>query len=370
MGRDQGRALPGAIAGADRAVNELEAVRLKQPRWLPNPLFRRLLEARAARFLRRALAGDDAWMAQRLHGIAEGAGFPLRKLALINALEPMLSAIGDVTEAPSLGACTAIAVRGSRSASGEPIIARNFDYLPLVQPFYVLRESRPRDGLRSLEFTAAPLAGAIDGMNERGLCITYNYAFTVDVPAPAPMVSLRIAETLSRCATVAEALDWLGSRPRWGAGLLMLADAEGDLASLELSHTCSELRRPGGGEDLLCHSNCFHTGRMHAVQVDPCCAYGERAPAVLRGVRPLQSPQARDARLQELLAGRDRLGPDDLAAVMSDHGAAGEPSDDTICMHSGYWNTTACLQWFPRRRCARISYSSACRAKYTEVRLE
>jgi len=38
----------------------------------------------------------------------------------------------------------------------------------------------------------------------------------------------------------------LTSRTRWGAGLLMLADAEGDLASLELSSTRSQLRRPQG----------------------------------------------------------------------------------------------------------------------------
>ena len=52
---------------------------------------------------------------------------------------------------------------GKQNNLGPRIIARNFDYLPLVQPFYVLRESRPRDGFRSLEFTVAPLGGAVDG---------------------------------------------------------------------------------------------------------------------------------------------------------------------------------------------------------------
>ena len=54
-------------------------------------------------------------------------------------------------------------MRGSRTADGAPVIARNFDYLPLVQPYYVTRESAPRDGFRSLEFTMASLAGAVDG---------------------------------------------------------------------------------------------------------------------------------------------------------------------------------------------------------------
>mgnify|MGYP002527445259 CR=1 FL=1 len=60
------------------------------------------------------------------------------------------------------------------------MVARNFDYLPLVQPFYLLRESRPTGKLRALEFTTAPLAGAVDVMNQQGLCITYDYCFTID----------------------------------------------------------------------------------------------------------------------------------------------------------------------------------------------
>jgi hypothetical protein len=31
----------------------------------------------------------------------------------------------------------------------------------------------------------APFAGAVDGVNEKGLCIAYNYAYTTDVP-PKP----------------------------------------------------------------------------------------------------------------------------------------------------------------------------------------
>ena len=49
---------------------------------------------------------------------------------LFNALEPVLSSVGGCTACP--GACSAVAVRGSRSITGEPMVARNFDYLPLI----------------------------------------------------------------------------------------------------------------------------------------------------------------------------------------------------------------------------------------------
>ena len=141
----------------------------------------------------------------------------------------MLSDVSRCTVVPAFGACSAVAVRGRRSATGEPVIARNFDYLPVVQPLYTLRESRPHSGLRSIDFTIAPFAGAIDGVNEEGLCITYDYAYVTDFngKGTAP-ISVIIAEALQRCATVADAAAWISSRPRWGGGLLMLADAGGE----------------------------------------------------------------------------------------------------------------------------------------------
>lgn len=367
MGRQQGEAVCSRIAAADRAVDNLEAFRLQRPGWLPYGLFRRAAEFRAQRFLGEALRGLPA--GERVNGIASGARLALRRVALLNALEPVLSSLADVTEVGPLGGCTAVAVRGSRSASGEPLILRNFDYLPLVQPYYTMRESRPAHGRRALEFTAAPLAGTVDGVNESGLCITYNYAFATDAAAPAPPISVLISEALATCATVAEAVEQMSKRPRWGAGLLMLADASGDIAALELSNSQSCVRRPGPGEDFIYHSNCFLTAEMRRVQIDERAVYTQRAATPLRGTRPLQSPELRDARLSELLQGDRALTPDDLAAVMSDHGRERVGSADTICMHSEYWNTTASLQWFPCSRKVRVAYAPACSAQHVELEL-
>ncbi len=60
------------------------------------------------------------------------------------------------------------------------------------------------------------------------------------------------------------------------------------------------------------------------------------------------------------------LGPDGLARLLADHGPAGTPDATTLCVHSDYWRTTACLQWFPRSRRLRASYSTACAAAFRE----
>jgi predicted choloylglycine hydrolase len=368
MGVAQGRMAKQQIQAARQQLAKLEAFRLRQPRYLPYQLYRWLAENKAARLLAGPLARDYPDMTERLAGIAEGAGQRPAAILLFNALEPLLSSVESYTACPA--ACSAVAVRGRRSATGEPIVARNFDYLPLVQPFYLVRESRPRGKRRAVEFTICPLAGAVDGMNDAGLCIVYNYGFTTDRPsAPSAPISMAISEALACCGSVTEAAKWIASRPRWGGGLLLLCDASGDLASLELSSTRSHLRRPAVGEDVLFQTNAFASDAMIQVQIPWEAVYTDKAPTPLRGKRLHQSSELRDQRFRELLAGTETLGAEELATIMADHGPTGTPSDGTPCMHSDYWVTTACLQFFPRSRQMRVAYDTACQATFTELQL-
>ena len=344
---------------------------MEQPRWMPFPWFLVLAEQKVSRVVAPGIAAAFPEMHARLQGIAEGAAISLRSLYLFIGLEALMASVDGRITIPALAAaCSAVAIRGRRAADGQPVIARNFDYLPIVQPFYSLRESRPAGGMRSMEFITAPMAGTIDGVNEAGLCVTYNYAFTLDRPnQPSGMISMAISEALARCRTVAEASDWITSRPRWGGGLLMLADPSGDIASLELSSTSSRLRRPAGDTDLIYHTNCFSDGHMCDVQVPTTAMFTDRVPAPLRGRRVLQSAQRRREQFERLFSNHAAFDSEQLRQLLGDHGASGQPSDDSLCMHGSYWTTTASLQFFPARRSMRVAYSSTCDANYVELQL-
>jgi hypothetical protein len=69
-------------------------------------------------------------------------------------------------------------------------------------------------------------------------------------------------------------------------------------------------------------------------------------------------------RFAELLDAVTELTPGELERVMADH-AGGEPSDATICMHSDYWVTCACVQCLPHDRSIRVAFSTACEASYS-----
>lgn len=364
MGLAQGQGLRTRIFQARDILARLEAFRQQQPAWMPYRLYRWLAEKKSAGYLNRSLQNHE--LQERLAGIADGSGVGLPAISLFNAIEPLLSDAGDCTSCP--GACSALAIRGSRSINGETIVARNFDYLPLVQPLYVIRDCRPAGKLRSLEFTTAPLAGVVDGMNERGLCILYNYAFTRDKPlAPAPPVSMIISQALSVCSTVQSAGDYISSQPRWGSGLLMLCDQHGDMASLELSNTRSHLRRPSTGDDTLFHSNAFSDASMREVQIADDAVYNNAAPGPLQGKPLHQSSTRRDARFRELLQPQSPVSLHDVEAIMADHGPYGTPNANTICIHSSYWQTTACLQMFPASRTIRASWSTACEPNFVTM---
>jgi predicted choloylglycine hydrolase len=366
MGHAQGTALREHNRSCHSSLAKLEAMGNLKPWWLPYPLFLRIAEKKAERLLNEALSRDYPEMLHRLDGMSKGSGIRPGALYLLNALETALSSARGYTEAPLAAACSAMAVRGRRSAGGAPIIARNFDYLPLFQPFYTLRRSRPARGFRSLDFIVSPLAGAVDGINEKGLSIAYNYAYTTDSFGTAAPISMLISETLQKCATVAEAAAWIGKRPRAGGALLMLADAHRDMGSLELSSTRWQLRRPAPGEDVICHANSFVTTPMRGVQIADDAVFTRRAPAVLRGRRLHESSEERCRRLKHLLSQAPVIGENELSMIMGDHGPENIPSRNTICMHSDYWHTTASIQLLPSSRRMRVSFTSACQAAFQD----
>ena len=210
----------------------------------------------------------------------------------------------------------------------------------------------------------APMCGAVDGVNEAGLCITYNYAYATDPCEPAPTISMLVSEALGHCRTVPEAIGFLSSARRWGGGLLMLGDASGQIGSVELSNTRSASHADLGGTDWLFHANRFRNSSMRSAEINDQAVYSNRSPRALRGERVHTSSDLREGRLQIRLSACRPLSSDDIHHVMSDHGAEDQASSHTICMHGNYWHTTACVQISPAERELRVSYSTACRAEF------
>lgn len=371
LGESLGESMRDKIGLATEVLANFETFRLGQPWWMPYMWYRRYAEREARNLLEPTVQQAFPKSAAVLAGMAAGANVNLETLYLFQALESLFVTMACGTEsspiaASPVAACTAVGVTAGRSKSDRAIVAHNFDGVPELRPLLSLRRQQNEGQQRFLAFSAAPLAGVVDGINESGLCITYDWILATDTAKPAPPLSLAIEEALSMCTRAEDAIAKISAMPRCGGGSLMIADATGTVAALELSNHRAEVRYPAEDDGAIHHSNRFVSPNMADVQPEHDACFSQHAPKELQGHRILESAELRDERLKELLHGEGTLNGDHLTAMLSDHGAENEPNANTICMHGEQWQTLASLQFSPMERSVRVSYGLACEAEFVE----
>lgn len=211
LGFDQGRAC--------RSV--LQAHYRRESGWLqrlPLPGFRR--GGAGSDRLVRDLTRYFPQQSEAIEGMVRGAGVPYRWLAaaLARALaeEESQQAVDAVAADPSL-------------THGGPLLARSFAAPP------VARRSRPEGGIASVELTLPWLTAALAGVNAGGLA-----AASVTLPSGgepnscAAPAALLVQDCLTRFDSVDGAVDWCRGRPAGGRATILLADATGAVAVVEI----------------------------------------------------------------------------------------------------------------------------------------
>ena len=360
-----GTELQGKIGHAVHSITELETFRLHRPWWMPFAVYQYVAQRKARCSLEPRFSHCYPHLAERIVGMAQGSRTSVDFLYLFHAME----SVSNDIDSPALAGCTAIAARGKQTIDQHALIGHNFDLVEMAAPMLSLRECSRQGKHRYLGFTLAPMAGVVDGINDAGLAISYDYAPATDVDLASPPVSFAVEEALSDCATVREAISRLAKSPRGGGALLMLADAQGDIASMELSANHHRVRRPKRRSDYVHHSNAYHTRGMRKRELPRTAVYSDSAPNGLRNTPVFQSAERRDERVSQLMKTAGPLCPDTLADLMSDHDHGESGTADTICMHGSYWSTLASIQLMPNERRMRLSYGRACQAQFVDFQL-
>ena len=132
-----------------------------------------------------ALGGQ---LLEEIEGIAEGSGRQVDEILALNArteiLPPTfpgdphprwreLDAGNRASGVPDLGECTAIAVPRSASATGETLLAQNWDWLGAQRGALVVLRVRGPDGPACLTLTEAGMLAKI-GLNQHGFGVCLN----------------------------------------------------------------------------------------------------------------------------------------------------------------------------------------------------
>lgn len=263
-------------------------------------------QAIAARYARPIRELDPA-LYEEIEGIAAGAGRPTSELLALNARTEILPPsfpekaspewIAAMKDGADLGECTAIAVQPTRSATGETLLAQNWDWLGSQRESLVLLRA---DAPGYVTLTEAGMLAKI-GFNRRGLGVCLNILRSNADGASTGVPVHVVLRKLLDCGSVAEA-EALARRLRHASSSnILCADAAGASASLELSPTGAGIVR--GEDGTLCHTNHF---------LDPALLPGAVTPP------PSFSTESRLACARRHAAAHAKLGLEDLQRLLRD----------------------------------------------------
>lgn len=275
----------------------------------------------AAEFIARQwafTAEHDADAAAEVEGIASGYGIPVRDLfASLHAA--ML--LGCDESAPADG-CSAWALPHPEFGA---LLGKNRD---LAGAFHatqrVFRHRDPAWNGRAILCVGSLGAPGVysSGVNSDGLALADTQIRAAD-QGVGLLRYFPMTRVLARCATVEEALDELRSVRHAGGGSLVLADAQGGTAAVELAHRGPAIERGAAGR--VARTNHFVSPELRGRDVDG------------RGDGRTNS----EGRLRRLRTWLDALGAApgvaDAAGVVASHDDAETPG---LCRHGGERGST------------------------------
>lgn len=170
-----------------------------------------------------------------LEGLAHGTGLPYAWFA-----ERLARELGS-EQPTAVGRAAALALGPGLANQGSGL-ARSFACAPLV------RRSRPDGGFAAVELTLPWLSAALAGVNEGGLAALSvacgGASAAGGCAAPAPLLA---QDCLARFETVGGAVDWCSGRPAGGRARILLADACGEIAAVDIDGAVRRRPDPEGG---------------------------------------------------------------------------------------------------------------------------
>lgn len=283
-------------------------------------------------------------------GIAEGFGMAADGLFACY----YGNVIADLAAEPALAdACTAWA---APHGPHGPVVVKNRDfrgrYLDLQ---FVFRHEDPEwGGRRVLCVGSLGSPGAFSsGINTDGLAVADTQVGTVD-HGEGWLRGFLMTRLLRECATVGEAVALIFRVPHAGGGTLLLGDATGAVAAIELAHRAIAAEETGDG-DYVARTNHFVTERLRGRDLAPPDDVASRISrarlATLdHALRAMPAPFAFDA----------------LKALMARHG---DSASAGLCRHEDdrATRTLSCAIYDCKTPALHFSFGPPCTGRWEQV---
>ncbi len=253
---------------------------------------------------------------EEIYGISRSAsnqfnyiGKPYHRLLNYHAAHD----IGHALQSLALVGCTSFGTWGEKSAEGQLIIGRNFDFY--VGENFALNKivqfEAPTQGLKFMFVTWGGFIGVVSGMNEKGLTVTINAAKSGIPLGSATPVSLVAREILQYAGNIEEAKQIAQKRKMFvSESFLIGSAADGKAVILEKTPKTLEVYDPG--EEWIGCANHFQSAGLG------------RSPRNTTDMAGSASPH-RERRLKELLEKNGLNSVEKTVAILRDYsGMQGE----------------------------------------------
>jgi len=170
---------------------------------------------------------------KELMGMSEGSGLSMQEIYIMQGLTDFRDFLTWGQLPDGLG-CTSMIVSRERSASGQLILAQNWDLMTSNMPYVCFVKRKPEIGPETMSLTVTGGLSMI-GLNSEGLAIGTNNIKTTD--SRRGVHYLNIIHRALSCATASEAEHAIQYAHRSGAHYYMLGDKSGDYYGIECSAT-------------------------------------------------------------------------------------------------------------------------------------
>lgn len=297
---------------------------------------------------------------ERLCGLAKGLGVSVHTLIGIARIETTAAQFHFVM------GCLSMAVAKEHSQNSSPLIAYNHDFPKMFRDQILVRRSNPQDGYASIQMTYPLLAGAIAGINQKGVAVTLNHAYSqeplgyFDTGIPPSWV---VQEILDLCDSVDDAIS-IARNIRFGCGSLMtIMDRHGGMCVLEFSQNKFGVRK--SQDNFLLTLNAYQLKDLQTIEIPQEAKFDmKKTPKSFEGLFIHEHNWQRQKRCDDLSVNTKAWTLSELKDFLSDHNGMDTGSEGTICRHHPTSDTIASVILHPQEISMEISRGHACQAEY------
>jgi isopenicillin-N N-acyltransferase like protein len=260
--------------------------------------------------------------------------------------------IGHALQNLALVGCTSFGTWGSRSADGDLIIGRNFDFYvgDHFSENKIVAFEKPADGFKFMYVTWGGFIGVVSGMNEKGLTVTINAAKS-DIPSgSATPVSLVAREILQYAENIAEAMVIAKKRKMFVSESFLIGSAEdGKAVVIEKTPDSLGMYDPGKNE-IIC-ANHFQSPELSGLLSNRIQIRQSASDYRYRRLEELLNATKKNTVAQTVQILRDRAGQDNadigignekaINQLIAHHSIIFEPTKKRVWVSTSPWQLGA-----------------------------